>query len=363
MDEPIVIAGGGTAGHVIPALAVVKELRRRMDIRVRWIGSGNGPERVLVRRAGIEFRAIPAGKLRRYFSVRNAVDALRIVAGWVASLALLLSWRPKAVFSKGGFVTVPVLAAARLLGIPMLSHESDTTPGLATLINARLGARILVSFDSTVAMLPAAARGRAVVTGNPVREEMLRADPARGKALVGCPVGRQLLVVTGGSQGARGINRLLEGCLEELLERAFVVHQHGPVDPPSASVIGGYYGARYIEEGFGDVLAAADLVVCRAGANNLMELAALRKPSILVPLPRSASRGDQIENARLFAALGAGVCLEQDGLSSADLAREITGLLADRGRLSAMAQCAGKLARPMAAGKIADAVVDAMGVV
>jgi UDP-N-acetylglucosamine:LPS N-acetylglucosamine transferase len=191
----VAFAGGGTAGHVFPGIAIAQELGRR----ILWIGSSTGVERKLVGDAGIAFHGIPAGKLRRYLSLKNLSDLAKTVAGIVSSVKVLRRARPALVFSKGGFVSVPPVIAARLCGIPSWTHESDFDPGLATRINLMFCEKVLVSFPRTVEFLPARYRGKAIVTGNPVRRALYHADGARGRAFVGCPAGVPLLFVVGGS--------------------------------------------------------------------------------------------------------------------------------------------------------------------
>lgn len=352
----IAMTGGGTAGHVFPGLAVAEELARRWAGRVFWIGGRSGMERQLVERAGLPFHGIPAGKLRRYFSLRNLTDVARVAAGVAASLAILRRERPAVLFSKGGFVSVPPVIAARLLGIPCITHESDFDPGLATRINMRFCRSVCVSWPQTLSYLPAEASGRAVVTGNPVRAALAQADPARGRAFVGCPAGRPLLLVIGGSLGSSPVNRLVSQCLEGLLEAAFVAHQMGERDY-APSTVPGYFTAGFVAEEMPHLLAAADLVVCRAGANTLAELAFLGRPSILIPLPATGSRGDQLRNARMFGEAGAAVVLEEEKADGAALLAAVTSLLGEPSRLAGMGGRAKALARPDAAAAIAGEIL------
>jgi len=356
-EARVAMTGGGTAGHVIPGLAVAEELARRWAGSVFWIGSGSGIERQLVARAGLAFKAIPAGKLRRYLSLRNVTDIAKIAAGVIASIAILRRERPRLLFSKGGFVSVPPVLAARLLGIPCFTHESDFDPGLATRINARFCEKLLVSFPETLGFLPPGWADRTEVTGNPVRASLASADPAKGRSFVGCGSGTPLLFVVGGSQGSSFLNGLVASCLPELRALAFVAHQMGERDyaPPSGE---NSFTAAFLADEMPHVLAAADLVVCRSGANTLAELAALGKPSILVPLSTSASRGDQIRNAEAFRRAGAAIVLREEEASGASLCAAVTGLLADRQRLAAMAEKARSLGRTDAAARIAELILE-----
>ena len=365
MAECIVFTGGGTAGHVFPALAVIDELAPRWRGRVVWIGSSSGMEREILRRRAIPYYGIPTGKLRRYFSLANLLDLFRVLFGFFASLAVLSRERPRLVFSKGGYVTVPPLAAARLLGIPSFTHESDLNPGLATRINARFAERVLVSFAQSAGYLRPALRDKVLHTGNPVRRALLEGDPAAGRARVGCPAERPLLLVLGGSLGSAFINGAVERGLPELTSRCFVVHQMGSAHYRPAgrsgcqSAVPGYHPVAFLDEELPDLLAACDLVLCRAGANTLWELAALGKPAVLVPLGSGASRGDQQENARHFAEQGAALVVPEE--EGGRLVAEVLALLADRPRLAEMGRRARELGRPDAAARIAELVLERAG--
>jgi UDP-N-acetylglucosamine--N-acetylmuramyl-(pentapeptide) pyrophosphoryl-undecaprenol N-acetylglucosamine transferase len=327
----IAFAGGGTAGHVFPGLAVAAEL----DRRVVWLGSARGVEKGLVTEAGIVFLSIPAGKLRRYFSFRTIVDVVKIAAGIVASFVALRSEKPALLFSKGGFVSVPPVVAAWLCGIPSWTHESDVDPGLATRINLRFCEKVLVSFPQTVDYLPAGLRAKAVVTGNPVRQSLYTADPERGRKFVGCEGKRPLLFVIGGSLGSSFLNGLIAACLDTLLGRFFIVHQMGASQyVPSDRT--GYHAAAFFKAELPDVMACADLVISRAGANTLAELAALGKPSLLIPLPVSSSRGDQLLNAEMFRSRGASIVLSEEDATPGAFTTAIRALFDDPARLPHM---------------------------
>jgi UDP-N-acetylglucosamine--N-acetylmuramyl-(pentapeptide) pyrophosphoryl-undecaprenol N-acetylglucosamine transferase len=332
-----VMAGGGTGGHVFPALAVADVLSRRPGERIVWIGSRSRADRQLVEDHGIEYHAIPAGKLRRYFSLRNALDVFNIAGGILASVGILLRLRPSVLFSKGGFVSVPPSLAARLLRIPVVSHECDLTPGLATRINALVSREVLVSFPETVGSLGRAA-SRTRVTGNPVRAAILDGDRARGRSLLRVPPEVPVVLVTGGSLGASALNAAVAAARGRLESVCFLVHQRGGHPGPDRAP--GYFSAPFFRAEYPDILAAADLVVCRAGANNLSETSALGKPTVLVPLPLGSSRGDQITNAAHHARAGAAVVLSQSRLDGEELASTIEELLSDPARLARMGDAA-----------------------
>ncbi|MGO9310246.1 MAG: undecaprenyldiphospho-muramoylpentapeptide beta-N-acetylglucosaminyltransferase [Spirochaetia bacterium] len=352
----VAFAGGGTAGHVFPGLAVAARLGRR----VVWIGSSRGVERRLVANAGIDFRAIPAGKLRRYVSLRNFTDILKTAAGIVASLRIMRRDRPSFLFSKGGFVSVPPVLAAWLRRIPAWTHESDLDPGLATRINMRFCEKVLVSFPETLDYLPAAFRSKAIVTGNPVRGALYAAQPQRGRAFVGCEDRVPLLFVIGGSLGSSFMNALVAASLARLLPRYFVVHQMGAREFVPASREN-YFPAPFFGDELPDIMAAADLVISRAGANTLAEIAALGKASILVPLSTSGSRGDQLRNAAMFGARGASLVLEEPGATPDELVAAVNSLFDGNERRAEMGRCASRLAAGRPDKAIADLILQRLG--
>jgi UDP-N-acetylglucosamine--N-acetylmuramyl-(pentapeptide) pyrophosphoryl-undecaprenol N-acetylglucosamine transferase len=357
----VAFTGGGTAGHVFPGLAVAAELTRRWDGRIVWLGSRSGPERGLVESAGIPFRAIPAGKLRRYLSIANVTDAFRIVAGLAASLGVLAAERPALLFSKGGFVSVPPVIAARLLGIPAFTHESDVDPGLATRINARFCERVMVSHPGTVDHFPPALRARVVVTGNPLRASFSAANPAEGRRIAGCAPGDRLVLVLGGSSGSAFLNGLVASVAGELCRGGIrLVHQTGDGKQGAAGVPGCRV-MPFIGAELPHLMAGADLVVSRAGANTLAEIAALGRPSLLVPLSAAGSRGDQLRNAEVFRAAGAADVMPEQTASPGALRDRVRGLLADSARLAAMAAAARALAPADPAARIADLIAARLG--
>lgn len=305
------LTGGGTAGHVTPHFALLPGIRRR-GWQVFYIGS-RGLEQPLVEAQGIEFEAVASGKLRRYLSVKNAIDLFKVAAGCVQAFWILLRRRPDAVFSKGGFVAVPVAWAAWVLRIPVVSHESDVTPGLANKLIAPLAAQLLYTFPETAKYLT----GKARHVGTPVRDELFQGSRARGLELCGFDPKDEVptYLVMGGSQGAQRLNEALRGALPWLLERARVVHLTGKGKGL------GYTHPRYKSFEFvtgelKDLYALADFVVSRAGANSLFELLALRKPMLLVPL-ELGSRGDQVINAESFARHGWALVLREKAVDAA----------------------------------------------
>ncbi|MGA0839895.1 MAG: UDP-N-acetylglucosamine--N-acetylmuramyl-(pentapeptide) pyrophosphoryl-undecaprenol N-acetylglucosamine transferase [Pseudomonadales bacterium] len=326
----LVCTGGGTAGHVLPALPVM-ERALAAGWQVTFVGSRSGFEERLLAGLPVRYAGVTTGKLRRYLASENLVDAFRVLVGMVQALLLLRRLRPDVVFSKGGFVSFPVVFAAGCLRIPVLAHESDLSPGLANRMALPFVSTLAVTFPGTHL---ADFRGRQVVAGSPLRPLLRSGQAARGRAWLGVPADRPLLLVTGGSLGADRLNRALIAALPELLPQFAVIHVCGPgkrseVDLP------GYRAFEFVRDEWGDVLAAADLVVSRAGANTLFELLALRKPALLVPLSARASRGDQLENAAWAVAAGYCRSMQDDGLDGAALAAAVGAAWSARVSLTA----------------------------
>ncbi|MFP4510146.1 MAG: undecaprenyldiphospho-muramoylpentapeptide beta-N-acetylglucosaminyltransferase [Spirochaetaceae bacterium] len=337
MTKFIAFTGGGTGGHVIPGLAVMEALREKYPGELFWIGSKHGIERSIISRSAPDCRyyAIPAGKLRRYLSIRNAFDVFRVLAGVVVSFVIFLRVRPEVLFSKGGYVSVPPVFAAWLLRIPVVTHESDADPGLATRINARFADRICVPYSTTRSQFPESLRERVTVTGNPVRRDLAGVDAANLRQRFGFEADKPLVFVFGGSLGSERLNSAVDEVLDRLLEHACVVHQRGGASAEWRTRPG-YVAQQFFYEDYPEILAAADLAVCRAGAGTLWELAASRTPAVCVPLSLSASRGDQIRNAKVFEGYGTVSVLQEETLEPDLLLREILRILRDSDRRNAM---------------------------
>ncbi len=293
----------------------MQEFLNRGD-SVVFVGSNSGLEERLVSDLEIRFESIVTGKLRRYFSLQNLIDMFRVPIGILQSLFLVARIRPNVVFSKGGYVAFPVVFASWLLRVPVVAHESDLTPGLATRLCAPFVKTQCLNFDST--------RTRAshsLVTGTPIREDLLNGDAHRGREWLGLDSEhKQVIVVVGGSLGAEEVNAVIRDCADKLVENYTVVHVCGAgnIDDGLSSV-DGYHQFEYIDEQWGDVLAIAEVVVSRSGANSLFEILTLRKPNILVPLPLATSRGDQIENAEYAEERGWSLVIPQEKLNQESL--------------------------------------------
>ena len=364
----LVIAGGGTGGHVLPALAVVDELRRRSKIdEIIWIGSEDGVERSAASNAGIPFVPIPTGKLRRYLSLRNVTDAVRVPLGIVAARRALRRFRPHIVLSTGGFVSVPTVIAA--VGIaPVVTHEQTAILGLATRINARFAASLAVSHERTAAEARKLHRN-VVVTGNPVRAWLANGERGRGLAFMGFTSHLPVVLVTGGARGASPINRRIADLVPELLEWSQIYHQTGPA---SANADGAelrsrrgtwperlrsrYQVVEFVGDELADVYAATDIVIGRAGAGAVAELAYLGKPAILIPLP-GAGGDEQAANARILSDAGAALLIPQHEATPTKMREELLSLLDHPARRAQMAAAARSVAHPDAAVRLADLIV------
>lgn len=311
--KKILLTGGGTAGHVTPNLALLPALQKE-DFEIRYIGSYNGIERRLIEETGIPYDGISSGKLRRYFDLKNVSDPLRVLKGYAEAKKLIKKYKPDVVFSKGGFVAVPVVLAAKRYKIPTIIHESDMTPGLANKICIPSAKKVCCNFPETLKYLP---ENKAVLTGSPIREELLVGDRLAGLQYTHLSSSLPVILVIGGSLGSVTVNQAVRGLLPTILKDFQIIHICGKGNLDE-SLIGtaGYVQYEYVDKPLRHLFAAADLVISRAGANSICEILALRKPNILIPLSASASRGDQILNANSFANQGFSTVLEEEVLTT-----------------------------------------------
>lgn len=319
--KKIILTGGGTAGHVTPNLALLPSLRKE-EFEIHYIGSYNGIERRLIEDAGIPYDGISSGKLRRYFDIKNFSDPLRVLKGYGQAKRLMKQYRPDIVFSKGGFVSVPVVLAAKHYKIPVIIHESDMTPGLANKICIPAAQKVCCNFPETLNYLP---KDKAVLSGSPIREELLTGDRLSGLQYAGLSANRPVILVIGGSLGSVTVNHAVRSILPKLLSQFQVIHICGKGNLDE-SLIGtsGYVQYEYVDKPLRHLFAAADLIISRAGANSICEILALRKPNILIPLSAAASRGDQILNANYFAKQGFSTVLEEEVLTSDTLYQAVS---------------------------------------
>ena len=308
----IILTGGGTAGHVTPNIALLPRLKE-LQYDIHYIGSYNGIEKELIEQLGIPYHGISSGKLRRYFSVQNFTDPFRVIKGFSEAKRLVKILKPDVIFSKGGFVSVPVVLAGKSRHVPTIIHESDMTPGLANKISIPSAAKVCCNFPETLDLLP---EGKAVLTGSPIRQELLSGDRFKAKELVGFTSDKPVIMVMGGSLGSVAVNEAVRSILPELLKDFQVIHLcgRGKVDA-TLNGLDGYVQYEYIKDELKDLFALTDIVISRAGANAICELLALHKPNLLIPLSANASRGDQILNARSFERQGYSKVLEEEELS------------------------------------------------
>lgn len=323
----IVLTGGGTAGHVTPNIAMIPALQEK-GFQISYIGSYDGIEKKLIEEMGIPYYGISSGKLRRYFDPKNFTDPFKVLKGYQEARKLLKRLKPDVVFSKGGFVTVPVVIAAKHRKIPAIIHESDMTPGLANKLCIPSAVKVCCNFPETVDKLPS---DKAVLTGTPIRQELLNGNKLAALKFTGLKPDKPVLMVIGGSLGSVAVNTAVRQILPELLKDFQVVHLCGKEKlDESLTSLDGYVQYEYIKKELADLFALSDIVISRAGANAICEISALKKPNLLIPLSANASRGDQILNARSFEKLGYSKVLEEEELNNEILLKTIRDLYANK---------------------------------
>ena len=312
----IILTGGGTAGHVTPNIALLPRLKEE-GFEILYVGSYDGIERKLIQKEGIPYRGISSGKLRRYFDLKNFTDPFRVLKGFAEAASIIKEFQPDVVFSKGGYVSVPVVRAAGMKHIPVVIHESDMTPGLANKLSYGAASKICCNFPETYSLLP---EDKAVLTGSPIRAELLSGDREKARELTGFTPDKPVLLVIGGSLGSRAVNEAVRRDLPLLLEEFSVLHLCGKGNLDE-SLMGtkDYLQFEYVSEELKDYFALADIMVSRAGANSICEILALRKPNVLIPRSAKASRGDQILNAQSFEKQGYSLVLEEENMNDQSL--------------------------------------------
>ena len=325
--KKIILTGGGTAGHVTPNLALIPNLKER-DWEILYIGSYTGIEKQLIENAGIEYRGISSGKLRRYFDWKNFTDPFKVIKGYFQSRKIIKEFKPDIVFSKGGFVAVPVTMAAAHKKVPVVAHESDMTPGLANKLSAPYASRICCNFPETLKYLP---KEKAVLTGTPIREEILTGNREKGLKICGFNGEKPVLLIIGGSLGSVKVNSAVRSVLDKLNDQFDIIHicGKGNVDE-SLLNRAGYVQFEYVDKELRDLFAASDLLISRAGANAICEILALKKPNLLIPLSQAASRGDQILNAESFEKQGYSMVLKEEDLNDESLLKAVKKLYDER---------------------------------
>ncbi len=318
--KKIVLTGGGTAGHVTPNIALLPSLREA-GYEIHYIGSYDGIEKKLIEDYKISYYGISTGKFRRYFALKNFTDPLRVIKGYSEARKILKQIRPDIVFSKGGFVSVPVVRAAHSLGIPCIIHESYMTPGLANKLCIPVANKVCCNFPETLKMLP---EDKAVLTGSPIRAELRQGNRIAALELCGFTANKPVIMVIGGSLGAASINKVVREALPKLLEDFQIIHICGKEKVDNLLLnVPGYKQFEYVKAELKDLFALADVVISRAGANAICELLALKKPNVLIPLSAKSSRGDQILNAHSFESQGFSLVIDEDDLIDSVLVEKI----------------------------------------
>ena len=325
----IVLTGGGTAGHVTPHMAILPHLLKE-GYDVHYIGTENGIEHQMMNLPGVTYHAVKSGKLRRYFDWQNFIDPFRVIAGAFQSARLMGKLKPDVCFSKGGFVSVPVVVGAWLHRVPVVCHESDLTPGLANKICSKFARRVATTFPECAKALGA----KGVFTGTPMRPQLFSGTREKGLQLTGFSGDKPILLMMGGSIGAQRVNEALRAALPKLLETMDVLHLTGKGNlDESLNTLPGYRQFEFLSDDLPDALACADLVLSRAGSNAICEFQALKKPMLLVPYPKGASRGDQILNAESFRQRGLCHVLAQENMTADTLYDAILALRKDQDNL------------------------------
>ncbi len=328
-EKKIVLTGGGTAGHVTPNIALLPSLKKA-GYQISYIGSYQGIENGLIEEQKIPYYGISSGKLRRYLDIKNLSDPFRVLKGCFEAKRILKQLKPDIVFSKGGFVSVPVVFAASRCHIPVIIHESDMTPGLANRLSFPFASKICCNFPETVKMLP---KEKAVLTGSPIRSELRTGSKKMGLNFARLTGEKPVILIMGGSQGAAAINKAVRSILPKLLNQFHIIHICGKDNIDSSlQNTKNYTQFEYVKSELKDILAAADLMISRAGANSICEILALRKPNILIPLSKASSRGDQILNAQSFQKQGFSEVIEEENLTDSSLYQTIKKVYQNRAK-------------------------------
>lgn len=325
--KKIILTGGGSAGHVTPNIALFPKLKS-LGFEIQYIGTKDGIERNIIGKEDIKYHCISSGKLRRYFDVKNFSDPFKVIKGIFECISIMKSEKPDIVFSKGGFVSVPVVIGAHFCHVPVIAHESDLTPGLANRISERYCTKICVTFPETVDKIK---DGKAILTGTPIRNKILEGSKLLGLKFCGFDGTKPVLLIIGGSLGSRFINDCVRNSLSKLLEKYDIVHICGKGNSDKElENIKGYRQFEYLSEELPHVMQAADIIISRAGANLIFEILAIKKPNLLIPLSRKSSRGDQILNAESFKKSGFSKVIYEEEITSEVLINNLNELYQNR---------------------------------
>ncbi|WP_244834776.1 undecaprenyldiphospho-muramoylpentapeptide beta-N-acetylglucosaminyltransferase [Clostridium sp. BJN0001] len=319
----IIMTGGGTAGHVTPNLALIPELKKS-GFEIKYIGSKKGIEKEIIRKNNIPYYGISSGKLRRYLDLKNFTDPFKVFKGFLEALRILSKEKPDVVFSKGGFVSVPVVMAASIKKIPVVAHESDITPGLANKLSAPFCTKLCVTFRESLKYIKG---NKGVLTGSPIRSEIMQGNREKGKKICKFTDNKEIIFIMGGSLGSKIINTQIRNNLNTFLKDFNIIHICGKGNEDELlKKTKGYAQFEYVSEELKDLIAAADYIISRSGSNSIFEFLALKKPALLIPLSKNASRGDQILNAKSFVKEGYSLMIEEEELSKDSLMNKLKEL-------------------------------------
>lgn len=325
--KKIILTGGGSAGHVTPNVALLPKLKEQ-GYEIQYIGSYDGIEKNIIQKLNIKYHSISCGKLRRYFDLKNFSDPFKIIKGVFQASAIIKKEKPSIVFSKGGFVSVPVVIGAYLNRIPVIAHESDITPGLANKMSSPYCTKVCVTFPEAFDKIN---ESKAVLTGTPIREELLSGKRDIGLGICNFKGNKPVLMIIGGSLGSKIINDIVRENINELVSKYDIIHICGKGNlDKELEKIPSYMQFEYVSEELPHLMAATDIVISRAGANAIFELLALKKPNLLIPLSKAASRGDQILNAKSFEKSGYSIVLPEEELSKETLFEKLNELYQNR---------------------------------
>ncbi len=327
--KTIILTGGGTAGHVTPNIALIPELKKE-GYKIVYVGEKEGIERTLIEKKGIEYHFVSTGKLRRYLSKQNFTDIFKVMKGVFEAKKIIKDIKPDIVFSKGGFVAVPVVLGAKMNNIPVIAHESDMTPGLANKIAMPFAKKVCTTFPETVKYIGE----KGVNTGTPIRKELFEGDKKKGLDICGFDNSKPIIMTMGGSLGSKKINETLREILTDILKKYQLVHicGKGNIDKTLLN-LKGYKEFEYVSEQLPHIMAAADMIISRAGSNSISEFLSLRKPALLIPLSAKASRGDQILNAESFEKHGYSLVLKEEEMTGKTLLENIDKLYNSKQKL------------------------------
>ena len=351
-NKRIIIVGVGTGGHLFPSLAVLEEIKKiSPKTKVLFIGLKKGREKDIIQSRGIEvgFREISAGKLRRYFSWENFLDFFRFFGGIFQARKIIGEFRPQSIFSSGGFLALPIIIAAKIKKIPCIIHECDMVPGVSNKLSSYFASNITCSFEATCKKFP---KQKSIFTGHPIRKEITKANAVRGLKFLGFKKKLPVLLVWGGSQGARRINQIISSSRKSLCNKMQIVHLGSSTDVNEER----YSTFRFLEKELPDVLACADLVLGRSGASSIFESASLKKPQIMIPLPSSANHHQQ-KNAVEFLRQGAGLILDEKLLEPEVFIKIIEGIILSPEKLKNLSRNTKKFYKKDSSEKIAKLIL------